>query len=109
MLTFKVAPLLSSDAGGSTAPPPMRVSELFVAMSARPPSAGIRNWALRQTSLDDVFMVVAGAAMQGGAPCASAADHDASAPALPPAPQHQRTITIESSASHTGTSVPVSA
>ena len=56
VLTFQVA--------AGPAQEQVRVSELFTVMSQRPASAGIRNWALRQTSLEDVFMVVAGSATE---------------------------------------------
>jgi len=35
------------------------LSELFEAMSARPESAGIAQWALRQTSMEEVFLHIA--------------------------------------------------
>ena len=37
----------------------MRVSELFEQMEARPMSAGISDWAMRQTSMEEVFLRVA--------------------------------------------------
>ena len=56
VLTFQVAPEVAATQ--------VKFSELFEAMSGRPSSAGILNWALRQTSLEDVFLVVAGAATE---------------------------------------------
>jgi hypothetical protein len=35
------------------------LSKLFAAMEARPPSARIKDWAMRQTSMEEVFLHVA--------------------------------------------------
>ena len=79
---------LGVDAGTVTFHMPIdkvKLSKLFTIMEQRPASAGIKDWALRQTSMEEVFLHIALAAEEERANSALTTIKVASLPPSPPA------------------------